>query len=115
MLAVGMISGGSGLVSFQHRREQQEVEKDSNRAKRKAADIRNMITEDYRVVPDEQVRWELLGSTEEPLCISIDDGMARICVMSSVFIMLLLFLLMDINYLYTYSVPQVPNHQGVNY
>ncbi|XP_047474375.1 U3 small nucleolar RNA-associated protein 15 homolog [Penaeus chinensis] len=55
MLAVGMISGGSGLVSFQHRREQQEVEKDSNKAKRKAADIRNMITEDYRVVPDEQI------------------------------------------------------------
>ncbi|XP_042856793.1 U3 small nucleolar RNA-associated protein 15 homolog [Penaeus japonicus] len=55
MLAVGMISGGSGLVSFQHRREQEEVVRESNKAKKKAADIRNMITEDYRVVPDEQI------------------------------------------------------------
>lgn len=91
MLAVGMISGGSGLVSFQHRREQQEVEKDSNRAKKKAADIRNMITEDYRVVPDEHVSWSLLGSADELLCVLIDDGRARICAMSTDLIVVFVF------------------------
>lgn len=47
-LAVGMISGGSGLISFQHRKIEKEKESE---IKHTAASIRKTVMEDFQVSP----------------------------------------------------------------
>ena len=50
-----MISGGSGLLSFQHRANPEKAKEVM--AKKKLADIRNMMIEDFKVTPGDEVRY----------------------------------------------------------
>lgn len=53
-LVVGMISSGSGLMSFQHRRNP-DTTTDSLSSKEKAANIRSTLSEDLRIMPEDHV------------------------------------------------------------
>lgn len=53
-LAVGMIAGGSGLISFQHRRDPEASRLAAKEASAKA-NIRNTISDDYRTLSDDHV------------------------------------------------------------
>ncbi|KAG7166962.1 U3 small nucleolar RNA-associated protein 15-like, partial [Homarus americanus] len=52
-LVVGMISAGSGLLSFQHRRSPETTA--PVLSKRKVANIRNTVTDEFVVMPNDQV------------------------------------------------------------
>lgn len=53
-LAVGMIAGGSGLVSFQHRRDPEASKLAAKEANAKA-NIRNTVSDDYRTLSDDHI------------------------------------------------------------
>lgn len=52
---MGMIAGGSGLMSFQHRRDPEASQLATKDANAKA-NIRNTISDDYRTLMDDHVR-----------------------------------------------------------
>lgn len=49
-----MIAGGSGLMSFQHRRDPEAAQLAAKEANAKA-NIRNTISDDYRTLADDHV------------------------------------------------------------
>ncbi|KAK4327189.1 hypothetical protein Pmani_002325 [Petrolisthes manimaculis] len=55
-LAVGMISAGSGLLSFQHRAQPEAAAPDTSVGRTKVGNIRNVISDDYfKVQPGDQI------------------------------------------------------------
>ncbi|XP_045590796.1 U3 small nucleolar RNA-associated protein 15 homolog [Procambarus clarkii] len=69
-LAVGMISAGCGLMSFQHRRDAETSA--PVLSKRKASNIRNVASEDFVIMADDQVvthtRREVMAKYDRMLC-----------------------------------------------
>ena len=54
-LAVGMIAGGSGLMSFQHRRTPDATTHLQHKEANSKINIRNTISDDYRTLSDDHV------------------------------------------------------------
>ncbi|KAG0721193.1 U3 small nucleolar RNA-associated protein 15 [Chionoecetes opilio] len=54
-LAVGMIAGGSGLMSFQHRRTPEVSTQLATKEANAKANIRNTISDDYRTLSDDHI------------------------------------------------------------